>query len=309
MPSSHDLYLREDLAKRENRVNVALFSLMQQHWFREWILDRLDLPSDAIVYPPTTQRGHRPDLKVVGSEGEELAWIEVELGKQDAQYETYRKIFGRVLRLWGKRSHQGDLSLEEVAERVEAESGLHPQVAMNAGQLVELIRDGLAVHAQSPGRSRLSPEMRNHPLIVELHKLLGDSLQFELGDTEPPEPGELKVNTTDTDNNRGLSLRLYSPESKLPDKTISVMNITGGRDRVHFPSLPRLQQYLPQCPQAVGEFRSALCSLNLDIGKFTRNQRPSRRLKTILENAQKLRAPLLGLANCYGCQEQGEPAE
>ena len=192
--SSHDLHLREDLDKPENRVNVALFSLMQQHWFREWILNKLGLPADAIVYPPTNQHDRRPDLKVVNIDGEELAWIEVELGKNDSQYEDYAKKFGRerVKRLLGKRSHQGDLSLEEVAERVDAERGLHPQVAKNAEQLILLIGDGLAAHSQPIGRSRLSPEMRSHPLVGELCTLLGDRLQFELGDTEPPDPGQLK---------------------------------------------------------------------------------------------------------------------
>ena len=309
--SSHDLHLREDLDKPENRVNVALFSLMQQHWFREWILNKLGLPADAIVYPPTNQHGRRPDLKVVNIDGEELAWIEVELGKNDGQYEDYAKKFGRerVKRLWGKRSHQGDLSLEEIDERVVSEKGLHPQVAKNAKQLILLIRDGLAAHSQPLGRSRLSPEMRNHPLVGELCTLLGDRLQFELGDTEPPDPGQLKVNTTDTANNRGFSLRVYSPESKLPEKTVSVMNIAGGRDRVQFPSLQKLQKYLPRCRDAVGEYRSALCGLNLDIGKFALEERPSLRLKTVLDNAQKLSAPLQALANCYGCPEQAERAQ
>ena len=307
MSGSDNLHLREDLDKRENRVNVALFSLMQQHWFREWILTSLDLPADAIVYPPATEQSLRPDLKVVNIEGQELAWIEVELGKNEEQYECYVKAYHRerVKRLWGKRSHQGDLSLEEVAERVGAERGLHPQVAKNAEQLVGLIRDGLAAHTQALGRSRLSPEMRGHPLVDELGKWLGDRLQFDLGNAAPPDPGELKVDTTDTANNRGFSLRVYTPESKLPDKTVSLMSISGGRDRVHFPSFLKLKQYLPGCRDAVGDFRSALCGLNLDIGKFALEERPSLRLATVLANVEGLAPSLQGLANCYGCPDQG----
>ena len=32
--NSDNLFVNEDVSKRENRVNLALFSLMQQDWFR-----------------------------------------------------------------------------------------------------------------------------------------------------------------------------------------------------------------------------------------------------------------------------------
>ena len=37
------IYIHEDLTKIENRVNVALFGMMTQDWFREWFLEKLDL--------------------------------------------------------------------------------------------------------------------------------------------------------------------------------------------------------------------------------------------------------------------------
>ncbi|MDE0373641.1 MAG: hypothetical protein OXI73_14010 [Rhodospirillales bacterium] len=307
MSDSHDLHLREDLSKQENRVNVALFALMQQRWFREWILSKLGLPTDAIVYPPTDQYGLRPDLKVDSVDGKGLAWIEVELGKNPGQYKRYQSKFGpdQVKRLWGKRRHRGDLSLEEVAERVAAEEGLHPQVEKSARLLVRLIADGIAEHSHSLGRSTLSQEMRDHRLIRKLRNMLGNRLRFELGESEPPDPGQLKVNTTDTDNNRGFSLRVYSHVSKLPDSTVSVMSISGGRDRVNFPSLSMLQQYLPRCPEAVRDYRSALCDMNLDIGKFPLHGRPGLSLGAVLRGAQGLDAPLRALADCYGCPEPG----
>ena len=52
MDNIDDLFVNEDVSKPENRVNLALFSVMQQDWFREWFLKSLDLPSDAVVYPP-----------------------------------------------------------------------------------------------------------------------------------------------------------------------------------------------------------------------------------------------------------------
>ena len=81
MGNTDDLFVKEDISKPENRVNLALFSLMQQDWFREWILKMLCLPTDAVVYPPTNVHGRRPDLKAI-RDGSELAMIEVELGDE-----------------------------------------------------------------------------------------------------------------------------------------------------------------------------------------------------------------------------------
>ena len=38
-----DIFIYEDLTKMENRVNVALFGMMTQDWFREWFLEKLGL--------------------------------------------------------------------------------------------------------------------------------------------------------------------------------------------------------------------------------------------------------------------------
>ena len=45
----NDLFLHEYLGRPENRVNVALFSMLQQSWFREWFLQSLGLPLDSIA--------------------------------------------------------------------------------------------------------------------------------------------------------------------------------------------------------------------------------------------------------------------
>ena len=87
MGNTDDLFVNEDISKPENRVNLALFSLMQQDWFREWILKRLCLPTDAVVYPTTNVGSRRPDFKVE-RDGSELAMIEVELGANLARRRT-----------------------------------------------------------------------------------------------------------------------------------------------------------------------------------------------------------------------------
>ena len=89
-----DLFLHEYLGNPENRINVALFSVMQQDWFREWFLKELNLSIDAIVYPPSNRKGRRPDLKVVDpttENGVPLAWIEVELGMNASQLKDYER--------------------------------------------------------------------------------------------------------------------------------------------------------------------------------------------------------------------------
>lgn len=46
------IFVNEDLSRPENRINVALFGLMAQDWFRTWLLRSLDMPENAIVFPP-----------------------------------------------------------------------------------------------------------------------------------------------------------------------------------------------------------------------------------------------------------------
>ena len=301
----NDLFLHEYLGKPENRVNVALLALMQQQWFREWFLKKLDLPIDSIVYPPSNRNGHRPDLKVVNPARPDgtLAWIEVELGKNIRQLEDYQRSFhpDKVKAVWGKRGHDGDLSLEEVAKFLKNQTELHPQVTLHVQQLTELICEGLAGYSSSPGRSALSPEMKNHELVVGLCRLLEGKIRFNL-DSKGPPPCYFKMDTTDTPNNQGFSLRVYSPKSS--NGTLSIMSITAGRDKVYFPSLPKLERYLPNCPDEVEAYRSMLCRMKLNIGKFDLRQRPWLCLSTVLDHLDELVPCLEALADCYGnCTE------
>ena len=52
VPPPPNLFVNEDVSKPENRVNLALFSLMLVRDIREWLLSRLSLPAESIVYPP-----------------------------------------------------------------------------------------------------------------------------------------------------------------------------------------------------------------------------------------------------------------
>ena len=78
-------------------------------------------------------------------------------------------------------------------------------------------------------------------------------MRFDLGQRESRPLGSFEADTTDTPNNQGFSLRVYSPESS--DRTLSVMSISGGRDRVYFPSLAKLKKYLPDCNEQIRAYQ------------------------------------------------------
>ena len=299
MSQTDDTFVNEDLGKSENRVNVALFGMMQQDWFRQWFLTKLDLPTDTVVYPPKNVNGYRPDLKVV-SRGEcTLAWIEVELGTDAPQIALYKNALCEPVKtVWGREDDGGDLSLEEIAEYLDAypRKDLSPQEAVNAGYLSKMIRDGLDGHKGSLGRDRVSDKMRKHPLVVRLEELLGVRLLFEYGN-QPPPGGYFKADTTGAGgtNNQGFSLRVYS--EKATNKTLAVMSISGGREKVYFPSLLKLEKYLPEQLDAVECYASRLLRMRLDISKYSESARPSLPLNTVLAELDDLTPCLQALAD------------
>ena len=126
----------------------------------------------------------------------------------------------------------------------------------------------------------------------------GPRPRLDPGAGEALPPGWLKVGTTDTPNNRGFSLRVYSPESS--DGTLSVLSMTSGREKVYFPSLPMLNRYLPRCSDEIEIYRTTLCRIGLDIGKFDLKQRPWLPRHTVLNQLDDLARGVQALADCYG---------
>lgn len=279
-----DMFIREDISKPENRINLALFSLMQQDRIREWLLTKLGLSTDAVVYPSKGRHSFRPDLKVVRASST-LAWIEVELGKDEDQVERYRGTFPEPVKtICGKKNDGGDLSLEEVDDYLDEQMSLTPQVVANVKHLRELIKDGLGQHSSSPGRGDVSEEMWEHPLVAGLRKFLGDRLEQHRTGSVPN--GYLRADTTDTSNNQGFSLRVRSTVSS--GGTLSVMNITAGRSEVAFPSRARLRKYLPDHHSEIDTYSSVLAELGLDIGSYGEFQRPSLPLDRVLSRLDDL---------------------
>ena len=262
-------------------------------------LTKLNLPTDAVVYPPKIVNRCRPDLKVLSHDKCTLAWIEVELGTDEPQLARYKDAFCEPVKtVWGRRSGGGDLSLEEIAEHLKdcPRKDLSSQEVVNTEYLYKMIRDGLDGHKGSSGRAVLSDEMRKHSLVVELEKRLGDSLLFKLGRNQPPRDGCLKVDTTEAGGtgNQGFSLRVYSPKATY--KTLAVMSISGGRSCVSFRSLVKLQDYLPERLDAVECYASILLRMGLDISKCSEDQRPELPLCTVLAELDELAPCLVALA-------------
>ena len=139
------IFVNEDLSRPENRINIAMFGLMAQGWFRTWLLSQLGIAANAIVYPRTNSEAMRPDFTIEDPDTREtLGWIEVEIGCDLGQSSRYRGRFVEPVKtIWGRA---GDVSLECVASRLngELEAGtLEPQERMSVLLLRKLIGNAL----------------------------------------------------------------------------------------------------------------------------------------------------------------------
>ena len=272
MGNIHDLFVKEDISKPENRVNLALFSLVQQAWFREWILKKLCLPVDAVLYPPTNVLGHRPDLKVV-RDCSELAMIEVELGTNQDQADVYREKFDVVKTIWGRRKDGGDLSLEEVAEFLREPRVLSPQTKINVQHLRDLIEEGLRRHTDLAKRGNVSEKMWVHSLVVELRERLGCRLEAT---TKRVRIGHLKA---DSVGREGFSLKV-NRRDKVGE--VALISIYGGSQLV-FPSRQKLTRCLPSFQTEVDAYMSLVTTMGCDVDVNVENARPRLPLDTNLD--------------------------
>ncbi len=240
-----ELFVREHVTAPENRLNLALFALLNVDAFRGWFLRRLDLPEDAIVYPPQNVAGGRPDFVAVKPGGGVICWIEVELGPPDgAQLARYRSTLDdRIICIAGGG---GDtlapdyLELAEVAEQVgQIQPVLSGQQQRSAEVLFKLI-ELLAGKAQSWNYVHPDERLEQEPLVSALVERLPDRI---ISGTPPLPQGKLLLSTT---TQKGWTLRVYSHASKT-DRSFSVMwNPAVGGGVVRVPSQARLDHYLPK---------------------------------------------------------------
>lgn len=282
MSPTDDLFIKEDLSKPENRINVALFGMMQQDWFRKWFLKQLKLSTDAIVYPPTNVNGYRPDLKVVSLDGTTRAWIEVELGTDESQVTRYREEYCEPVKtVWGRKSDGADLSLEEIADYLETclKRSATGQMAVNVDHLCKLIQDGLEGHSRH-GRGYVGCEIRTNKLVNKLVNRLDGKIEFTLGENQSPKEGCLKADTTNTTNNRGFSLRVKRRDT---DGTVALISIQDGEFLI-FPSRSKLNRCLPKHQSEVEAYMSLIVGFGCDVDVDGNNARYRPRLSSDLDS-------------------------
>ena len=290
-----DIFVNENLNHPENRINVALFGLLGHDWLRNWLLSQLDLPVDAVIYPPENQRGIRPDFKIVDDGGTTLAWIEVELGKDPAQVARYRGLLDEPIKtIWGRKLDGGALSLEEIADYLLKWCAIQPtlstQSLSQAQHLIKQIKQALDGHSSSyQRRDEVSEEMRNHPLVSGLVERLGSKLSFTTGSVPI---GSLKA---DTNGPEGFSLRVNSRVAT--QGTLSLLAISGGRPGVLFPSEPKLRRYLPAHGPQIDAYVSLVQRCGIDLSSYAENQRPSLPYQYLLDDLDEMARWLVALAD------------
>ena len=257
------IFVNENLSHPENRINVALFGLLAQDWFRTWLLSRLGMPETSIVFPPTNTGTQRPDFTIEDpATGKTLGWLEVEVGSDEGQLGRYKEHFGKE---FGKEGcvksicgRGGDVSLECLAARLTSEldaGTLAPQPELSVRLLRKLIEQALGKATSASKPAPVSERMKDHWLVRTLAQQLGDRLDFDL---KPAVRGCLKANAY---GERGFSLRVFSP---LPSRReVSVLHIRGGAEEVRFASRVHLERHLPDHR---AEAIAAWCNLVRHIG-------------------------------------------
>ena len=253
------IFVNEDLSRPENRINVAMFGVMVQGWFRTWLLSQLGIAGNAIIYPPTNSETMRPDFKIENPDTREtLGWIEVEIGRDPGQLSRYQDHFAEPVK--SIRGHAGDVSLVCIVSRLECEldaGTLEPQARLSVLLFRKLIASALSEAASDSKPVWISSKMKEHWLVQALTDSLGDRLDFDL---KPMVPGGLKANARGT---QGFSLRVFSRIAS--GREVSVLHIRGGAKEIGFASRARLEHYLPDHGQAIAAWYELIRSMSGEI--------------------------------------------
>ena len=282
-----DPFVREHVKAPENRLNLALLALLNVDVFRAWFLERLKLPQTSIVYPPQNWKGVRPDFVAVETGGGEVkCWIEVELGPPDqAQLKTFRERLAEpVMCVAG--TDGGDLGLAEIAIAVRRiRPTLNAQQTVSACMLLELI-EASAVKTVSTSYVDPGENLRREPLIAALAERLGDRLIFG---TPPVPPGKVLLTTI---TQKGWTLRLYSPQSKIARSFGVMWNQAVGGGVLRVPSQASLNRYLPNNGGAAVFVHFLTRSVGVDVSQLQERRSESVSEGALLERVDDLAAIL-----------------
>jgi len=281
------VFANEDIAKPENRINLSLFGLFLIDEFRLWFLDQFNLPQDAVVFPSVNLKGGiRPDFAVHNKDDKPIAYIEVEIGKEDiGQLQNYRSILNvPVLSICGKKEHEGHLSLLEIYDELKKVKNKINSKQFNKNFTVfeTLIYENVLSYGRERYKSTtISDNMRNSFLIQKLLDNL--DIHEEVGRTM--RPGEFLL---ETKKEFGFSLRIYSRKSKVRN-SLSIMARSGGRPRIIFPSKQKLETYLPSPKQsAINELSELLRKFGYPIDDLEEKSQARVDISIIENNIERL---------------------
>jgi hypothetical protein len=234
-----DIFVREDIAKPENRVNLAIFHLQMIEEFHNWFCSKLHISNDSVIYPTENLEGDRPDFII--KEGDHIhGYIEVELGGENkSQLAIYRKKYEsdnrKVFSISGKKLQESNLGLDEIKSFLLNNSSYHNnQTKLSVAYLVKLI-DTIDIISYS--RNPVSQEVLNRPFVNNLLTAL-NNYRPDINQTRA-EPGKYYC---DTNSPKGFSFRVYTPFAI--QKSLSLLSITKGCDQITFLSAEKYRRYL-----------------------------------------------------------------
>lgn len=285
-----DIFVREDIAKPENRINLAIFHLQMNESFHQWFCSKLGIPISSLIYPTKNLSGDRPDL-AVKNDGVLLGYIEVELGDENQpQLNAYRKKYQtdncKVYSITGKSYHRSDLSLEEIGAFLTEKimNATLSQTYLSMLYLRELI-DTYSGDTSSNTRSAVSSEVLNTPFVSRLLEALKNYA---------PEPHQRRAEPgkyyCDTVGEKGFSLRVYSHRSSVSTKSLSLLAISNGRDGIIFQSAYKYRKYLShKNPADIERFISFIHgTLGAPINTLPENSRCEIAISTVAKNLDGL---------------------
>lgn len=286
-----DMHFKEDTSKPENRVNLTLFHLMMVEEIRNFVLDKLNISKESVIYPCpnlTTEEfdiSCRPDFSI--KNGDQLrGYIEVEIGTEDAEqlhrYRTQQSL--PVYSIIGKRLYGPcDLSLEELYHYlIEIKPSFDgTQLFQSIRLLISLIEYYVIQGNFSTAKPiALSDDMRKSRLVDHFYTYFGSDRILENARVQ-----RNKV-MFHTYGENGFSLRVYSTETG--SRGLSLMYRTGGRPTVYFPAHKKLLRYLPDSTGAIQSYSNLIAELGAkEIFRIDENKRCSLPLEIVESNVDK----------------------
>jgi hypothetical protein len=261
------VFVKEDISKHENRVNLALLNTLMVPAFRHWLLGRLGFPPDCVIYPPQNIGSSRPDLVVVRN-GVVKGWIEIELGGEDAgQLGTYREQFLEPVKcIVGLRDAASDvgMSLEELADT--ARDCMDEVFDRQQRNIVQIFVD---LVSQSPTSSASVDYVTPGKWIEEepFVRALCDRLESVIIGKPPVTQSKLQFTTI---TQRGWTLRVFARNTTYGSISILWKQAVPGRI-LRVPSVEQLRKYLSAA--AVDDYRQFFKErFELDIAQISGQQ-------------------------------------